>query len=189
MGFLLLLLLQIHPSETKGDISYLGTAMPVVDALAVWDPTAHTLSIALMPFKIEKEHIEEIQKDRDQFVSEAHKTPDATKWPTWCPSAQMVLVCLPSATLHSLTTESIRETIFRGYRISLKGGGFASTRGAPEGLEHVKKLAIKKDSKNQFSVEFVYSAEDGPRENDDKYDIVSNFSVTCSVLPAIKDKK
>lgn len=69
------LLLQAQAAPVSGAISSGKKSMTPIDTVAVWDPAKGELRVSLMPFKIEKKHLADIQKDRTMMAVLGGKGP------------------------------------------------------------------------------------------------------------------
>src|SRR5262245_55419571 len=146
--------LLLQGATVKGTISTKGGAMPVADAVAVWDPAKGELRVALMPYKIKDKHLDEIRKNRTMFAGFGEKSPDPAKWKDWCPGAEVKLTL--DAKEIAKGPASLKSYHFWAYGLKEKNFTHNMSRGGEDAQKELSKLALKLDSKGAGTFEMTF---------------------------------
>jgi hypothetical protein len=147
--------LLLQGATVKGAINGKGVSMPVVDAVAVWDPAKSELRIPLVPYKLQQRHLKDIQKGSTMFAVLGEKSPDAKKWPKWCPGAELKLTLDAKALAKG--PEALQSYHFWIYGLEKENFTDNYNQQADGAKRDVPKLTVKLDAKGMgtFSVTFA----------------------------------
>ena len=146
------LLLQAQAGTIQGTISCKTSSMTLVDTVAVWDPAKGELRVSLMPFKIQKKHLAEIQKDSTMFAVMDEKSPDPKKWKD-CPGAEVKFVIAAK----DLGKGADGVTAYHFWIHALEKPNFTDnqSQNGDGARKQLKKLVVKADEKGgTFELEF-----------------------------------
>jgi hypothetical protein len=171
----------VQAGAVKGTVSVKDASMPVVDAVAVWDPTKGELRIALMPFKIAVKQLPDIRQDNTMFAMFEGKSPDAKKWPDWTPGAEMKITFKDKAIAKG--PAAISKFHLWAYGLKQKNFTHNVSRETPDVAKGFAKIDFKPDGKGGGTLEAVFAEKDVPEE-DVKWDI----TVKCAVLAPLEKK-
>jgi hypothetical protein len=147
---LALALLQGQGGVVKGAISSKAGSMTPVDAVAVWDPAKKELRVAVMPFKIRKESLQDIRKDSTMFAGFGEKSPDPKKWPDWCPAGEVKFTLDDQRRVESYH--------FWVYGLAKKNFTDNMNQSGDEARKHVTKLDLKLDAKGGGTFQLAFAA-------------------------------
>ncbi len=174
-------LLQAQAAAAKGTISVESASMPVVDAVAVWDPAKGELRIALMPWKITAKMLPDIRKDSTIFAMFDGKSPDAKKWPDWTPGAEMKITFKDKAI--DKGPAGMESFLLWAYGLQKKNFTHNVNRQGLDVEKGFTKFEFKPDGKGGGTLDAVFSRKDGAAD-DVKWDI----AVKCPVLAPLEKK-
>jgi hypothetical protein len=148
---LALALLQGQGGVVKGAVNSKAASMTPVDAVGVWDPAKRELRVAILPFKIGKEALEEIREDSTMFAAFGVKSPDPKKWPDWCPSGEIKLGLDEKnrATSYHFWFYGLEK---KNYTHNMSQSGDAARKAVP-------KLELKLDAKGGGTFDLAFAAD------------------------------
>lgn len=134
-------LLLAQGASVSGTINSGKKSMTPIDTVAVWDAAKGELRISLMPFKIEKKHLADIQKDRTMMAVLGGKGPGSE-----------VKIKLKDPSKGEAGVESYH---FWAYGIEKENFTDNVDYSGDRARETIKKLVLKTDAKGgTFELEF-----------------------------------
>jgi hypothetical protein len=173
--------LLLQAAAAKGTISTKDGSMPVVDAVAVWNPAKGELRVALTPFKIQEKHLPDIRKDSTMFAMFGEKSPDPKKWADWCPAAEVKLTL--DAREIAKGPASLKSYHFWAYGLKEKNYTHNMNRSGEDAQKEMSKLVVKLDAKGAGTFEMTFAGKSAFDTG-----MAWDLAVKGSVLTPLEDK-